>query len=158
MKLFFSLHKIFYISLLLYINLNEFKSNSLQSFNDEYSLVICWKVCVKIENCLSNRWLVCSWSGFDQKPELVCCLDIDSTQSNLPKSLTAFCEYESHNIQQIEGRSLSLSKRITSGFNAREGEFPWMASILMFGQFLCGATIISDHFVITAAHCFVPLL
>jgi len=141
------------------MNLKEFKLNHIiNSVNEEYSLVICWKACVKIEDCLSERWLVCSWNEFDSKPELVCCLDKDSTQSNLPKSLTAFCEYESQHIQQINGRSHSLSKRITSGFNAKEGEFPWMASILMFGQFLCGATIISDHFVVTAAHCFVPLL
>ena len=44
--------------------------------------------------------------------------------------------------------------RIVGGVNALEGEFPWMASLWYpgYGHF-CGATLITEEWVVTAAHC-----
>lgn len=42
---------------------------------------------------------------------------------------------------------------IVGGGTARVGDFPWQISLLFKGRQHCGGSIISSHWVITAAHC-----
>merc|ERR1719290_295038 len=42
---------------------------------------------------------------------------------------------------------------IVNGKNAKEGAYPWQASIQQRGSHICGASIISRNWLLTAAHC-----
>ncbi|XP_077142779.1 ovochymase-2 isoform X1 [Ranitomeya variabilis] len=52
-----------------------------------------------------------------------------------------------------ESINYSLLSRIVGGTAAKKEECPWIASLKKDGKHFCGATIISDNRVVTAAHC-----
>jgi secreted trypsin-like serine protease len=43
--------------------------------------------------------------------------------------------------------------RITNGYTADRGQFPWQAGLEVDGSSFCGGSVISDLWVLTAAHC-----
>ena len=45
------------------------------------------------------------------------------------------------------------SKRITGGHETEINEYPWMAFVLTSHGSMCGGSLISDRWVVTAAHC-----
>ncbi|XP_075564702.1 serine protease 55 [Pelecanus crispus] len=49
---------------------------------------------------------------------------------------------------------LETGKRIAVGRYAKAGEFPWHVSIQSNGKHICGGSIISALWILTAAHCF----
>uniref|UniRef100_A0A6I8NH24 Peptidase S1 domain-containing protein n=1 Tax=Ornithorhynchus anatinus TaxID=9258 RepID=A0A6I8NH24_ORNAN len=49
---------------------------------------------------------------------------------------------------------LSIGDRIAGGLDAREGEWPWQASLKQNNVHRCGAALISNSWLVTAAHCF----
>ncbi|VEN37285.1 unnamed protein product [Callosobruchus maculatus] len=44
--------------------------------------------------------------------------------------------------------------RIVGGHEASINEYPYQASIQFFGRHACGGSILTDRFILTAAHCF----
>uniref|UniRef100_A0A1B6G6F2 Peptidase S1 domain-containing protein n=1 Tax=Cuerna arida TaxID=1464854 RepID=A0A1B6G6F2_9HEMI len=54
----------------------------------------------------------------------------------------------------VNGKSgINPQLRIVNGSNAGVGEFPFMCALYYKGYFTCGATILSEEWILTAAHC-----
>ncbi|KAM7312924.1 brain-specific serine protease 4 [Ixodes scapularis] len=51
------------------------------------------------------------------------------------------------------GRQKIRDGRIVGGDDAYDGEFPWIASVRLYGQHFCGGTILNKRWIVTAAHC-----
>ncbi|XP_048418012.1 transmembrane protease serine 13a isoform X2 [Stegostoma tigrinum] len=52
------------------------------------------------------------------------------------------------------GRKIKTSTRIVGGVPAQLGEWPWQVSLHYKSRHVCGGTIISPDWIITASHCF----
>ncbi|XP_059916944.1 ovochymase-2-like [Gadus macrocephalus] len=44
--------------------------------------------------------------------------------------------------------------RVVGGTEARYGSHPWLVSLKMKGSHFCGAAVLTDSWLMTAAHCF----
>ncbi|KAJ6643052.1 Trypsin-1 [Pseudolycoriella hygida] len=48
---------------------------------------------------------------------------------------------------------INTKNRIVGGQETQVNQYPWMALLLYSGRFYCGASLINDRYVLTAAHC-----
>jgi len=63
-------------------------------------------------------------------------------------------EMERIELEEQPGRSADKQAgRIVSGWNADEGEWPWIAALMNNGRQFCGGSLIDDKHILTAAHC-----
>merc|ERR1719266_1587078 len=53
----------------------------------------------------------------------------------------------------VKAKTPKQNTRIVGGYEAVPHSFPWMAALFVDEQWFCGGTLISDEWVLTAAHC-----
>ncbi|XP_063285648.1 serine protease 27-like [Pelobates fuscus] len=56
--------------------------------------------------------------------------------------------------ENVCGRPI-IADRIVGGQDAKKGEWPWQVSLQFQGEHLCGGTVLTNSWVMMAAHCFI---
>ncbi|PWA23165.1 hypothetical protein CCH79_00002239, partial [Gambusia affinis] len=69
------------------------------------------------------------------------------------------CSVRAVKLHCIEcGKSFAApSGRVVGGYEAVKGAWPWQVSLQVYHQHVCGGTIVSSYWILTAAHCFQTL-
>ncbi|KAF0308808.1 Coagulation factor IX [Amphibalanus amphitrite] len=57
------------------------------------------------------------------------------------------------NVADVPCGKQRAATKIVGGSGARPGQFPWLVSLQLDGEPWCGGTLVSQWFVVTAAHC-----
>ncbi|XP_078408809.1 serine protease 27-like isoform X1 [Cetorhinus maximus] len=52
------------------------------------------------------------------------------------------------------GRQKTVTGRIIGGKGTRDGEWPFQVSLQIYGNHICGATLVACRWILSAAHCF----
>ncbi|KFO20452.1 Transmembrane protease serine 11D, partial [Fukomys damarensis] len=119
------------------------KSHVVQVSNAKGKVVI--HVVLKFKSCYEN-----STAKFWEKIETVLREKLRGLTGSLLIDSSSF-KFSGCGRRTITG----TGNKIAGGQNAQEGEWPWQASLQQNSVHRCGATLISNSWLITAAHCFV---
>ncbi|XP_040183295.1 transmembrane protease serine 13-like isoform X2 [Rana temporaria] len=124
----------------------------------------------------SHGWTVCRELGFNSNTVLSSPVSLNATDAaclqsfavvnktpGSPSNLETFLSpvetcpaQEGVSLQCTDcGRSASEIQRIVGGSPSTWGRWPWVASLRWDGRHVCGGSIISSQWVMSAAHCFV---
>ncbi|XP_041447100.1 transmembrane protease serine 11D isoform X2 [Xenopus laevis] len=80
--------------------------------------------------------------------------EISTTSSNVMPVTTLQAAAENFKACGVGGPS-AVANRIVGGTNAAVGSWPWQAGLRYNKYYICGASLISDTWLVTAAHCII---
>ncbi|XP_066531153.1 transmembrane protease serine 13a [Hoplias malabaricus] len=99
-----------------------------------------------------------SFVSYSVKNQISNVLNVQARRTQLIQgfvNVSSSCPNESTvNLECTDCGKQQLSSRIIGGSLAQLGRWPWQVSLHFNGMHICGGTLISQDFVVTAAHCF----
>ncbi|XP_074048181.1 coagulation factor VII [Macrotis lagotis] len=148
---------------------NQCASNPCQNGGtcaDEFQSYICFcPVEFEGRNCETSKdsLLICRFDngGCQQyctdNPETIRHCHCELGYALAPDGITCnpVVDYPCGRIPVLEKRNGSMPEgRIVGGYECPKGECPWQALIWLGKEMLCGGTLLTDTWVVSAAHCF----
>ncbi|XP_054868174.1 coagulation factor IX isoform X2 [Amphiprion ocellaris] len=116
----------------------------------------------QMEALFGGRSLLSPWELDNVTMEMDAMLDDNITESQVPELNTTEVTEEPRTVNATSGNQTApgedISPRVVGGLLERRGGSPWQVLIHRHDGFgFCGGTLVSDRWVVSAAHCFTEM-
>ncbi|XP_041808535.1 transmembrane protease serine 2 isoform X2 [Chelmon rostratus] len=126
-----------------------------ENWNNNYGIAVCEHIGYKSQDYVSytesSAGAIASKGYMKLKPGSS---HGSRIQSQLAYSQTCSAKAVKLRCLECGESSAEPSSRIVGGTKAVNGAWPWQVSLQIYGQHICGGSIISPNWILSAAHCF----
>uniref|UniRef100_A0A8V0XNX7 Transmembrane serine protease 15 n=1 Tax=Gallus gallus TaxID=9031 RepID=A0A8V0XNX7_CHICK len=102
---------------------------------------------------IGKAWHLACADDWNEKISDSVCQQLGLGNSNMSSTVSFTGEGPFASIAEVANHSLIFTKKIVGGSDARREAWPWIVSLHFNSRPVCGASLVNEEWLVTAAHC-----